>query len=198
MYIEIEPAQRAIPQISLKRDRRSNVIKKSELRQYQEAQSLLESLKGRVSEYQSILEQEVLQLIEEKELALNAHITQVFSATLESWNTKQSQWFTEAEDKLSLLLTEQNNILQALKDELRCSMVGAVQSRLVSFSKDDALIQYLVDALHSEIDDVSRGLKVDKITSEGGVTLSVENDERLIRINTSEIIEQLRKSLDVL
>ena len=198
MYIEIESAQRAIPQISLKRDRRSNVVKKSELRLYQEAQSLLESLKGRVSEYQSILEQEVLQLIEEKELALNAHITQVFSATLESWNTKQSQWFTEAEDKLSLLLTEQNNILQALKGELRCSMVGAVQSRLVSFSKDDALIQYLVDALHSEIDDVSRGLKVDKITSEGGVTLSVENDERLIRINTSELIEQLRKSLDVL
>ncbi len=115
MYIEIESAQRAIPQISLKRDRRSNVVKKSELHLYQQAQSLLDNLKGRVDEYQSILEQEVLQLIEEKEQALNAHIALVFNETLESWNAKQSQWVTEAEDKLSALLTEQSHILQALK-----------------------------------------------------------------------------------
>lgn len=198
MYIEIESAQRAIPQISLKRDRRSNVVKKSELHLYQQAQSLLDNLKGRVDEYQSILEQEVLQLIEEKEQALNAHIALVFNETLESWNAKQSQWLTEAEDKLSALLTEQSHILQALKGELKCSMVGAIQSRLASFSQDETLIQYLVDARHSEIDDVSNGLKVDKVTSETGVTLSIENDERLICINTFELIEKLRKSLDTL
>ena len=198
MYIEIESAQRAIPQISFKRDRRSNVVKKSELRLYQQAQSLLDSLKGRVDEYQSILEQEVLRLIEEKELTLNTHIDQVFSETVESWSIKQSQWLTEAEDKLSALLAEQSHILLALKDELKYSVSGAIQSRLASFSQDETLIQYLADALHLEIDDANHSLKVDKVTSETGVILSIENDERLICINTSELIAQLRKSLDIL
>ncbi|MHA2878931.1 hypothetical protein ACXZ7R_21365 [Vibrio campbellii] len=198
MYIEIESAQRAIPQISFKRDRGTNVIKQSELRLYEDAQTLLDSLKGRVDEYQCILEQEVLRLIEEKEQALNAHIEQVFGDTVESWNTKQNQWLAEAEDKLSALLIEQRQQLLGLKEELKRTVVKLTQAQLASVSQDETLISYLVDVLHSRIDDASRCLKVESNFSDTGVILSVEDDERVICINTSELIAQLREGLDTL
>ncbi|MBE3681789.1 hypothetical protein [Vibrio parahaemolyticus] len=198
MYIEIESAQRAIPQISFKRDRGTNVIKQSELRLYEDAQTLLESLKGRVDEYQCILEQEVLRLIEEKEQTLNAHIEQVFGDTVESWNIKQNQWLAEAEDKLSALLIEQRQHLLGLKEELKRTVVKSTQAQLASVSQDETLISYLVDVLHKRIDDASRCLKVESTFSDTGVILSVEDDERVICINTSELIAQLREGLDTL
>ncbi|MDN4732392.1 hypothetical protein QYZ42_02995 [Vibrio parahaemolyticus] len=198
MYIEIESAQRAIPQISFKRDRGTNVIKQSELRLYEDAQTLLESLKGRVDEYQCILEQEVLRLIEEKEQTLNAHIEQVFGDTVESWNIKQNQWLAEAEDKLSALLIEQRQHLLGLKEELKRTVVKSTQAQLASVSQDETLISYLVDVLHKRIDDASRCLKVESTFSDTGVILSVEDDERVICINTSELIARLREGLDTL
>ncbi len=198
MYIEIESAQRAIPQISFKRDRGTNVIKQSELRLYEDAQTLLESLKGRVDEYQCILEEEVLRLIEEKEQTLNAHIEQVFGDTVESWNIKQNQWLAEAEDKLSALLIEQRQHLLGLKEELKRTVVKSTQAQLASVSQDETLISYLVDVLHKRIDDASRCLKVESTFSDTGVILSVEDDERVICINTSELIARLREGLDTL
>ncbi|WP_155647758.1 hypothetical protein [Vibrio sp. CUB2] len=176
----------------------SNVIKQSELRLYEDAQTLLNSLKGRVDEYQCILEKEVLRLIEEKEQTLNAHIEQAFGDTVESWNAKQNQWLAEAEDKLSALLIEQRQDLLGVKEELKRTVVKLTQAQLASVSQDETLIRYLVDILHTLIDDASRCLKVESTFSDTGVILSVEDDERVICINTSELIAQLREGLDKL
>ncbi|EHR6926748.1 hypothetical protein KUK83_004626 [Vibrio parahaemolyticus] len=165
---------------------------------YEDAQTLLDSLKGRVDEYQCILEQEVLRLIEEKEQTLNAHIEQVFGDTVESWNAKQNQWLAEAEDKLSALLIEQRQHLLGLKAELKRTVVKLTQAQLASVSQDETLIRYLVDILHTRIDDASRCLKVESTFSDTGVILSVEDDERVICIDTSELIAQLREGLDTL
>lgn len=198
MYIEIDSELGAIPQISFKRDRASNVIKQSEFYLYEDAKTLLDSLRERVCEYQSILEHEVLLLIKEKEQALNVHINQLCSEKLESLETKQKQWFTEAEKQLSAVLTEQSQSLQALKSELKSSVVIALKSELMQLNQNEMLIQYLVEILHTQIDDVDHRLKVDTTSSDTGVSLSIEDDEQLICINTSDLVEKLKKSLDVL
>ncbi|MDR5014431.1 hypothetical protein RF663_09355 [Aeromonas veronii] len=196
MYIEIESSQRSIPCISFKRDCDSNVIKKSELRLYKQAQTLLDSVKGRVGDYQSILEQEVIRLFDEKEKSLNTYMEKVFKDSLERWNSDKKQWLADAEEKLSALLIEQSQSFLAIKDELKRAVVMVVQSKLGDISRNETLIQHLVEVLHMQIDDASRCLKVDSHLSETGVTLFIEDDERCISIDTSDLIAQLRMSLD--
>ncbi|AMF96288.1 hypothetical protein [Vibrio harveyi] len=198
MYIEIESAQRVIPQICFVKNRESNVIKQSEILLYKKAQTLLDSLEMRVDEYQNILEQEVHRLLEEKEQTLNAHIEQAFSVAIKNWNAKQNQWFAEAEEKLSTLLIEQRQQLLGLREELKCAVVRKTQAQLTKVGQDETLIEYLVDILHTQIDDANRCLKVERSLSDSGVILSIEDDERIICINTSELIAQLRESLDAL
>lgn len=196
MYIEIESSQRSIPCISFKRDCDSNVIKKSELRLYKQAQTLLDRVKGRVGDYQSILEQEVIRLFDEKEKSLNTYMEKVFKDSLERWNSEKKQWLADAEEKLSALLIEQSQSILAIKDELKRAVVMVVQSKLGDISRNETLIQHLVEVLHMQIDDASRCLKVDSHLSETGVTLFIEDDERCITIDTSDLIAQLRMSLD--
>lgn len=198
MYIKIEPVQCVVPQISFKRDRTSNVIKQSELRLYQDAQALLDDLKGQVDEYQRVIELQSLRLIDEKEQELNCHIKKVFDEKVESWEAEQSQWLAAAENKLSECLTEQKQYLCGLKKELKCAVVEMVKSKLSSITQDETLIRYLVDVLHTEIDDTSRSLKVDTTVTDSEVMLSIEDDERVICISTTELIMQLKKGLDAL
>ena len=84
MYIELEPEQRVIPKITFKRSHNSNVIKKSEVRCFQEAQALVMAMQERADECQSILEQQVIQMIEDKEKALNEYVEESYNNGLKT------------------------------------------------------------------------------------------------------------------
>ncbi|MEI8671607.1 hypothetical protein P4S52_06165 [Vibrio sp. SA48] len=119
MYIEIDPEQRVIPQITLKRERSSNVIKKSEVRLFHEAQALLMAIEEQTQEHQKILEKQVLRMIEDKEQALNEYVEKAYDKVMESWLRQQSEWFEHAQHQLAELLNDQQNNFNQVKQELK-------------------------------------------------------------------------------
>lgn len=50
--------------------------------------------------------------------------------------------------------------------------------------------------LHSEMDDACKVLQVETEQHEDGVTLSIEDDDRVISIDSKTIIEELKRGLD--
>lgn len=195
MYIEIEPAEKRIPQISLKRNRDSNVIKKAELRIYHEARALLMAMEERVSEYQAIVEQQVVQMIQDKEQSLNSHINEASQSVIDGWFVQQKHWLDTAEERLEHLLAEQEESLALLKDEIKHSIISAVQSRLTKLSQSDNLICHLIEVLHGEVEDEMKSLKVEQVRDNHGVTLTIENQDSIISINTAELINELHTGL---
>lgn len=198
MYIEIEPAEKRIPQISLKRHRDSNVIKKAELRTYHEARALLMAMEERVSEYQAIVEQQVTQMIEDKEQSLNDHINKAYQSVIDGWFVQQKHWLDTAEERLEHLLAEQEESLALLKDEIKHSIISAIQSRLTKLSQSDNLICHLIEVLHGEVEDEMKSLKVEQVRDNHGVTLSIENQDSIISINTAELINELHIALGLI
>ncbi|HFG1874594.1 TPA: hypothetical protein ACGF19_003587 [Vibrio cholerae] len=198
MYIEIEPAEKCIPQISLKRHRDSNVIKKAELRTYHEARALLMAMEERVSEYQAIVEQQVTQMIEDKEQSLNDHINKAYQSVIDGWFVQQKHWLDTAEERLEHLLAEQEESLALLKDEIKHSIISAIQSRLTKLSQSDNLICHLIEVLHGEVEDEMKSLKVEQVRDNHGVTLSIENQDSIISINTAELINELHIALGLI
>ncbi|EGQ9189308.1 hypothetical protein O1C43_003324 [Vibrio cholerae] len=198
MYIEIEPAEKRIPQISLKRHRDSNVIKKAELRTYHEARALLMAMEERVSEYQAIVEQQVTQMIEDKEQSLNDHINKAYQSVIDGWFVQQKHWLDTAEERLEHLLAEQEESLALLKDEIKHSIISAIQSRLTKLSQSDNLICHLIQVLHGEVEDEMKSLKVEQVRDNHGVTLSIENQDSIISINTAELINELHTALGLI
>lgn len=198
MYIEIEPAEKRIPQISLKRHRDSNVIKKAELRTYHEARALLMAMEERVSEYQAIVEQQVTQMIEDKEQSLNDHINKAYQSVIDGWFVQQKHWLDTAEERLEHLLAEQEESLALLKDEIKHSIISAIQSRLTKLSQSDNLICHLIEVLHREVEDEMKSLKVEQVRHNHGVTLSIENQDSIISINTAELINELHTALGLI
>ncbi|CAB1261413.1 Uncharacterised protein [Vibrio cholerae] len=198
MYIEIEPAEKHIPQISLKRHRDSNVIKKAELRIYHEARALLMAMEERVSEYQAIVEQQVTQMIEDKEQSLNDHINNAYQSVIDGWFVQQKHWLDTAEERLEHLLAEQEESLALLKDEIKHSIISAIQSRLTKLSQSDNLICHLIEVLHGEVEDEMKSLKVEQVRDNHGVTLSIENQDSIISINTAELINELHIALGLI
>ncbi|EGR0593630.1 hypothetical protein U3G80_001395 [Vibrio cholerae] len=198
MYIEIEPAEKRIPQISLKRHRDSNVIKKAELRIYHEARALLMAMEERVSEYQAIVEQQVTQMIEDKEQSLNDHINNAYQSVIDGWFVQQKHWLDTAEERLEHLLAEQEESLALLKDEIKHSIISAIQSRLTKLSQSDNLICHLIEVLHGEVEDEMKSLKVEQVRDNHGVTLSIENQDSIISINTAELINELHIALGLI
>ncbi|MEZ8699060.1 hypothetical protein AB6D84_18180 [Vibrio lentus] len=198
MYIEIEPEQRVIPQITLKRRRSSNVIKKSEVRLFHEAQALLMAIEEQTQEHQKILEKQVLRMIEDKEQALNEYVEKAYDKVIESWLRQQSEWFEHAQHQLAELLNDQQNNFNQVKQELKRSIASSVNSRLTKLNQSDHLIGHLVELLHAEIDDEARNLSVKKVTQEDGVVLTIENEDSIISINTVSLINELRAGLDQL
>ncbi|AYV25080.1 hypothetical protein L1D61_25460 [Vibrio mediterranei] len=196
MYIEIESEQRTVPQIMLRRRRSSNVIKKSEIRFFCQAQTLLKEMEERADEYQDILEQQVLLMIEDKELVLNEYIEKAYDTIIESKISQQEDWFKYAQDQLTELLYEQQNYLNQIKQDLKGSMAVAVKSRLTKLNHSDHLIDHLIEVLHAEIDDEARNLSVKKVDQDDGVVLTIENEDSIISINTASLIEELRVALD--
>lgn len=198
LYIEIEPAEKRIPQISLKRHRDSNVIKKAELRIYHEARALLMAMEERVSEYQAIVEQQVTQMIEDKEQSLNDHINNAYQSVIDGWFVQQKHWLDTAEERLEHLLAEQEESLALLKDEIKHSIISAIQSRLTKLSQSDNLICHLIEVLHGEVEDEMKSLKVEQVRDNHGVTLSIENQDSIISINTAELINELHIALGLI
>ncbi|MBD1566201.1 hypothetical protein [Vibrio sp. S12_S33] len=198
MYIEIDPEQRVIPQITLKRERSSNVIKKSEVRLFHEAQALLMAIEEQTQEHQKILEKQVLRMIEDKEQALNEYVEKAYDKVMESWLRQQSEWFEHAQHQLAELLNDQQNNFNQVKQELKRSIATSVSSRLTKLNQSDHLIGHLVELLHSEIDDEARNLSVKKITQGDGVVLTIENEDSIISINTISLVNELRAGLDQL
>lgn len=198
MYIEIEPAEKRIPQISLKRHRDSNVIKNAELRTYHEARALLMAMEERVSEYQAIVEQQVTQMIEDKEQSLNDHINKAYQSVIDGWFVQQKHWLDTAEERLEHLLAEQEESLALLKDEIKHSIISAIQSRLTKLSQSDNLICHLIEVLHGEVEDEMKSLKVEQVRDNHGVTLSIENQDSIISINTAELINELHTALGLI
>ena len=198
MYIELEPEQRVIPKITFKRNHNSNVIKKSEVRCFQEAQALVMAMQERADECQTILEQQVIQMIEDKEKALNEYVEESYNNVIENWVEWQNDWFDNAELKLGDLLKAQQKQLDELKEELKESVITAVKERLVKLNQSEHLIGHLVEVLHAEVDDEARNLSVEKTIEENGVTLTIENEDSIVSINTASLITELRSSLDQL
>ncbi|MFW7525779.1 hypothetical protein ACODM8_16805 [Vibrio ostreicida] len=196
MYIEIEPEERAIPQIIVKRDRSSNVIKKSELRCFHETQALLMAMEERVAEYQGILEQQVMQMIEDKEQSLNDHVERAYNDVVDSWMSQQNQWFEHAQSELNELLNTQQSNLNGLKQELKETIATAVTSRLTKLNQSEHLISHLVEVLHAEMDDEAKVLKVEKTHQADGITLTIENEDSIVSIDTATLIAELRASLE--
>ena len=81
------------------------------------------AMQERADECQSILEQQVIQMIEDKEKALNEYVEESYNNVIENWVEWQNDWFDNAESKLGDLLNAQQKQLDELKEELKASMV---------------------------------------------------------------------------
>lgn len=196
LYIEINSSHRLLPQIAFKKERHSNVIKKSDLLIYSEAKALLAALEARVEQYQQMLEEQVVQLIEDKEQALNLHVTTLYNEIEAELQADQAHWFDEANQQLVDLVEEQYQGLSQLKEELKHRIAQAVTLRLTNLSMNETLIEHLVALLHAEIDDEAKSLAVERTYVDGFAVLTIENDDKVISIETQSIIEALRASLE--
>ncbi|MBS0044805.1 hypothetical protein KFE26_21290 [Shewanella sp. M16] len=196
MYIEINSSHRLLPQIAFKKERNSNVIKKSDLLIYSEAKALLSALEERVEQYQQMLEGQVVQLIEDKEQALNLHVNTLYNERAEELQANQERWFDEANQHLVDLVEEQYQSLSQLKDELKNRITEAVKLRLTQLSLNESLIGHLVELLHAEIDDEAKALSVEQTYVNGFAVLTIENEDKVISIETQSLIEALGYSLE--
>lgn len=196
MYIEINSSHRLLPQIAFKKERHSNVIKKADLLIYCEAKALLAALEARVEQYQQMLEEQVVQLIEDKEQALNLHVTTLYNEIEAELQADQAHWFDEANQRLVDLVEEQYQGLSQLKEELKHRIAQTVTLRLTDLSMNETLIEHLVALLHAEIDDEAKSLAVERTYVDGFAVLTIENDDKVISIETQSIIEALRASLE--
>ncbi|MCO4174533.1 hypothetical protein K8D10_22575 [Aeromonas veronii] len=198
MYVVINPAEKVIPQISLKRNLDSNVIKKAELIIYYEARASLMAIEERVTECQAVVEQQVIQMIDDKEQSLNAHINEAYQSVIDGWLTQQKHWLDTAEERLENLLAEQEKCMALLKDEIKHSIITAIQSRLTKISQSDNLICHLIEVLHGEAEDEMKSLKVELVSDNHGVTLTIENQDNIISINSSELVNELHTALGLI
>ncbi|TXY44742.1 hypothetical protein FXE78_17475 [Vibrio mimicus] len=196
LYIELDASQKAIPKVGFVRPRHSNLIKRSELATYQNSKVLIMALEEKVKEYQNLLEEQVLMMLEEKEQLLNQVIVDKYQKVSEAWKEQQIEWFKVAEHELSRHLKEQEEAILDVKRELKHQIALEVQARLTKLTQSEKLISHLVEVLHSEMDDACKVLQVETEQREDGVTLSIEDDDRVISIDSKTIIEELKRGLD--
>lgn len=196
MYIEIESADKGVPQITFKQNLNTNIIKKSELNIYHEARALLMAMEDHLSDYQAVLEQKVIQMIEDKEQFLNFRINNTYQSVVEQWVEQQKRWLDTAEERLESLLEEEEKKINLLKDEIKKSIISAIQSRMTKLSQSDSLICHLIEFLHGEAEDEMKTLNVDHVRDNNGVTLTIENQDSIISISTSELIHELYIGLE--
>ncbi|KNA58423.1 hypothetical protein VCV51_032655 [Vibrio cholerae V51] len=196
LYIELDASHKAIPKVGFVRPRHSNLIKRSELATYQESKALIMALEEKVKEYQKLLEEQVLLMLEEKEQLLNSVIEEEYQKLANAWKEQQIEWFKVAENELARHLKEQEEAILDVKRELKHQIASEVQARLTKLTQSEKLISHLVEVLHSEMDDACKALQVETEQHEDGVTLSIENEDRIISIDSKTIIEELKRGLE--
>lgn len=103
----------------------------------------------------------------------------------------QSGW-----NELARHLKEQEEAILDVKRELKHQIASEVQARLTKLTQSEKLISHLVEVLHSEMDDACKALQVETEQHEDGVTLSIENEDRIISIDSKTIIEELKRGLE--
>ncbi|EJN2405996.1 hypothetical protein NPL76_004746, partial [Vibrio parahaemolyticus] len=59
---------------------------------YQESRALLMAMEDKVTEYQRLLENQILELIEEKERELNKSISKEYKKIADEWVEQQMEW----------------------------------------------------------------------------------------------------------
>ncbi|MCX8858508.1 hypothetical protein [Vibrio parahaemolyticus] len=196
MYIELRKSDYEIPRLGFKSNRRSNVVKKSELVMYQESRALLMAMEDKVTEYQRLLENQILELIEEKERELNESISKEYKKIADEWVDQQMDWFFSAEQILSEKLIGIERMVSEIKNELKTQIALAVSSRLTKLSQSENLINHLIDVLHAELEDEAKTLKIQRQEMADGVALTIENSDSVVSINTQKIVEELRGVLE--
>ncbi len=196
LFIKIDSSYRTIPQIIFKQERDSNVIKKSDLINYADAKWLLLAVEKWVEQYQQQLEIEVVDLIEVKEQELNNHVVDLYDEMDEKLKTNQAIWFEKANQQLVELVEAQYQSLTTLKDELKSTLATKIKSRLPSLNLNEAVIANLIDLLYEAIDDEDKTLSVKQEINNGGLVLTIENENNLVSIDTLSIIEELDHILD--
>ncbi|GHW44723.1 hypothetical protein VCSRO56_3608 [Vibrio cholerae] len=197
MYIELDALHKVIPKVGFVRPLHSNLIKRSEFATYQESKALIMALEEKVKEYQKLLEEQVLLILEEKELLLTSVIEEEYQKLANAWKEQQIEWFKVAENELARHLKEQEEAIIDVKRELKHQIVSEVQARLTKVTHSEKLISHLVDVLHSEMDDSCKALQVDTDRHEDGVILSIENEDRIITIDSRRIIDELKRGLEL-
>lgn len=198
MYIELDASQKAIPRVGFVRPRHSNLIKRSEIATYQESKALIMALEEKVKEYQALLEEQVLVMLEEKEQLLNNAIEEEYLKLSDAWQEQQIEWFNIAEQELARHLKEQEEAVSDIKRELKHQIAREVQVRLMKLTHSEKLISHLIEVLHSEMDDVCKELQVETKQQEEGVILTIENEDRIISIDSKTIVEELKRGLDAI
>ncbi|EOY3079128.1 hypothetical protein ACP3K0_004648 [Vibrio parahaemolyticus] len=196
MYIELRKSDYEIPRLGFKSNRSSNVVKKSELVMYQESRALLIAMEDKVTEYQRLLENQILELIEEKERELNESISKEYKKIADEWVEQQMDWFFSAEQILSEKLIGIERMVSEIKNELKTQIALAVSSRLTKLSQSENLINHLIDVLHAELEDEAKTLKIQRQEMADGVALTIENSDSVVNINTQKIVEELRGVLE--
>ena len=69
---------------------------------------------------------------------------------------------------------------------------------MVKLNQSEHLIGHLIEVLHEEVGDLEANLSVDKTVEDNSVTLTIENEDSIVSINTASLITELRASLDQL
>lgn len=195
MFIEIDSSYKLTPLLIFEGDE-TGIIKKSQIKRYSDANALLKAIENRVQEYQDMIELKTNQLIEEKQNELNEHVKQLKLSAEQQITESQETWFDKAEQQLAVLLSSQEKKLNDAVIGVKRKTEQAVRNRLIKMNQSDSLIKYLIDALHNEINDLEKSLEVVQSHSDQGTSLTIENDECIISINTQELMAELKNCIE--
>ncbi|HHL2502321.1 TPA: hypothetical protein ACQ301_004454 [Yersinia enterocolitica] len=196
LFIEIELSHKAIPKLIFKGDRQSGVIKKAHVRKYSNAQALLVAIEGQVHKYQEIIEQQTIKMIEDKEDELNEEVRRLQTSCLHQLVASKQEWFEKAEIQLKECIDAQEMKINKVIDDVANRAEISIRNKLISMNQAEELIGYLTDALHSELNDVKKSLVVVQTYDHQGVTLTIENEDGMVTVNTQEILLELQSCLD--
>ncbi|WP_140306465.1 hypothetical protein, partial [Vibrio parahaemolyticus] len=118
-----------------------------------------------------LLENQILELIEEKERELNESISKEYKKIADEWVDQQMDWFFSAEQILSEKLIGIERMVSEIKNELKTQIALAVSSRLTKLSQSENLINHLIDVLHAELEDEAKTLKIQRQEMADGIAL---------------------------
>lgn len=192
MYIFIDSSKKSIPKISFKKTSDSNVIKKNEFVHYIKAKELLDLVESQIPQYQSVLEEQVLKLLHDKEQEINDYLSEVAGEHDISFKEEKKHWFDEAQKELNIHMAKQAEELKLIKNQIKKNILMSVENQLNKFTQSPALIAHLMEVLHAEINDYDKKLEVHTEHLDDDVILTIENDDRSVTVHSKTVIDQLK------